>query len=95
MEKLLALLAKIPPDKQGHALVGAIIFALASLLLSPFVPPALIPLNALLTAAAAGALKEVYDAYHPDQHTCDVWDFYYTTAGGLIGFCAALPYQSL
>ncbi|MBR7777377.1 hypothetical protein [Undibacterium rugosum] len=93
MEKLLALFARIPTDKQGHALGGAFVFAVASLLLSPFVPAAFIPLNALLTAAAAGTLKEIYDAFHPDIHTCDFWDFFATTAGGFIGFVAVLPYQ--
>lgn len=93
MERLLSMLGKIPADKQGHALMGAIIFALANVVLLLFIPPTLVPPQALLIVAAAGALKETYDAYHPDKHTCDFWDFVATTVGGCIGYIAVWPYQ--
>jgi hypothetical protein len=36
--------------------------------------------------AVIAALKEIYDALHPDKHTADFWDWVATTLGGLVGF---------
>ncbi|MEQ1665596.1 MAG: hypothetical protein ABL927_09500, partial [Bdellovibrionales bacterium] len=38
-----------------------------------------------LAAVLAGALKELYDSKHPDNHTADIRDFIATSIGGLIG----------
>ena len=92
MEKLLALLAKIPADKQGHALMGVVIYLIASIALLQFVPVTLVAPQALMVVAAVGAFKEVYDAYHPEKHTCDFWDFIATTSGGLLVFIAVHLY---
>ena len=39
----------------------------------------------MMAALAAGALKEIYDRFHPATHTVDVWDFVATAAGGVVG----------
>jgi hypothetical protein len=67
----------MPLDKQSHVLVGAVL-ALAL----GFLFPAWI---GLAVAVVAGALKELYDRFHPATHTCDVADFLATSAGGLAG----------
>jgi hypothetical protein len=94
MEKLLSMLAKIPADKQGHALIGALIFVLASFVLLLFLPMPLVPPQALLIVVVIGALKEIYDAYHPDMHTCDVWDWVATVAGGMLVYIAVQLHMS-
>ena len=45
----------------------------------------------VLTMSAFGILKEVYDHYNPEKHTCDVWDWVATSFGGVFG--AVLIYQ--
>jgi hypothetical protein len=68
---------RVPADKQAHALAGFIIAAV----LTPF-----IGLYAVVVVAIIAALKEIYDALHPDSHTADFWDWVATTLGGLVGF---------
>lgn len=94
MEKILSMLTAIPADKQGHALMGSVIFVLASFILLCFLPAPLVPPQALLVVAAIGALKEVYDAYHPDMHICDVWDWVATVAGGMLVYIAVQLHMS-
>jgi hypothetical protein len=36
-----------------------------------------------LAAVAAGYGKEFYDSKHPDRHTLDIWDSFFTSLGGL------------
>lgn len=67
----------MPLDKQAHLLSG-IALALALGYLFP-------PIYGVLAALVAGALKELYDHFHPDIHTCDVWDFVATLSGGVAG----------
>lgn len=71
------IFTRIPIDKQGHFLGGAVI----SLALGYVFPP----LIGIFAAVVAGALKEAYDSLHPDSHVVDVWDFIATSAGGLAG----------
>ena len=65
---------KIPYDKLLHFAVGAVIAALV-----------VIVTGSLASAGAAvllaGAGRELYDAYHPDTNTADIWDVVATCAG--------------
>ena len=63
-------------DKVTHFLAGASL-ALSLGYLLPVV-------FGLLAAIAAGALKEIYDEFHPETHTVDVMDFLATVAGGIV-----------
>lgn len=65
---------KIPNDKLKHFAAGAAISALVVILTGSL---------ALAGAAVllAGAGREVYDAYHPDTNTADIWDVVATCAG--------------
>ena len=65
----------IPQDKLQHFAGGAILFILAALILP-------LSLSALLVWCVAGG-KELYDRAHPDRHTFDGWDAYWTVAGGV------------
>ena len=64
----------LPYDKLLHFAVGAAITVLV-----------VIVTGSLALAGAAvllvGAGREVYDAYHPDTHTADIWDVVATCAG--------------
>ena len=66
MEKLFILINKIPFDKQQHMLVGVIIFIIMLLFLSPE--------KALVVTSFVAILKEVYDFYHKNTHTSDLFD---------------------
>jgi hypothetical protein len=65
---------KIPYDKLLHFAVGAAITALVVIVTGSL---ALAGVAVLL----AGSGREVYDAYHPDTHTADIWDVVATCAG--------------
>lgn len=67
----------MPLDKIAHFLIGAVL-ALALGYLLP-------PVFGVLASVLAGALKELYDHFHPDTHTVDVMDFVATLAGGCAG----------
>jgi hypothetical protein len=60
-----------------HFLSGFIIAAV----LTPFIGA-----YSILVVAVIAALKEIYDARHPDKHTADFMDWVATTLGGLVGF---------
>jgi hypothetical protein len=82
MEKLFAFFGRLPPDKALHALGGILMFAVGNL-------------HSLLAAAilvvADAILKEVYDSFHSDKHTCDPYDALATCGGGLLGFLCVVP----
>jgi len=64
-------------DKQAHALGGAVIaLALGYVVAASW---------CALAAVLAGAIKELWDYFHPETHTVDVWDFNATAMGGLAG----------
>lgn len=68
---------KLALDKQAHALSGAVIvFACERAGMSL--------IRSVLICITLGLAKEIYDAYHPDTHTCDGWDFVATISGGLL-----------
>lgn len=71
------IFTRIPIDKQAHALGGAVI----ALTLGYIFPP----LWGFAAAIIAGVLKEIWDYFYPETHTCDVWDFVATAGGGLVG----------
>ena len=87
MEKIIAkvnaflsqfcIACKVPCDKQMHMLSGFIIAAV----LTPFIGA-----YSILVVAVIAALKEIYDARHPDKHTADFWDWAATVLGGVVGF---------
>ena len=81
MEKILARLNAIPADKVAHCLGGVILFAIGQLFG-----------YGLLLAVVVGFLKEVYDYFHQDKHTPDVWDWVATSLGGLLGYIIYLGY---
>ncbi len=68
---------KVPVDKFMHFACGFIIAAV----LTPFIGA-----YSILVVAVIAALKEIYDARHPDKHTADFWDWVATTLGGIVGF---------
>jgi hypothetical protein len=67
----------IPADKQQHFISGAIL----GIVLTPFIGA-----YSIVVVAVIAALKEIYDARHPDKHTADFWDWVATVLGGLVGF---------
>ena len=71
------IVCKVPCDKQMHFLSGFIIAAV----LTPFIGA-----YSILVVAVIAALKEIYDARHPDKHTADFWDWVATVLGGVVGF---------
>jgi hypothetical protein len=70
------IVCKVPCDKQMHFLSGFIIAAL----LTPFIGA-----YSILVVAVIAALKEIYDARHPDKHTADFMDWVATVLGGVLG----------
>jgi hypothetical protein len=71
----------LPYDKALHFIVGVLIYAAAHFI-SPVVG------MVAVTIAAVG--KEVYDWFHRDRHTPDVWDAVATIAGGVVGLICGL-----
>jgi hypothetical protein len=71
------LLLKLPYDKALHILVGVLVYAMAH-----FVSPE-VGMAAVVVAAVG---KEVYDYFHRDVHTPDIWDAIATITGGCVGF---------
>jgi hypothetical protein len=67
----------IQEDKILHFLAGLVIYSVFYLVN---------PVLGLFASILAGVLKEVYDSYHPDQHTTDIMDATATIVGGLTAF---------
>jgi len=38
----------------------------------------------VITGFLAGIIKEIYDKYHPEKHTIDIWDAFWTIVGAFI-----------
>jgi hypothetical protein len=70
------LAGKVPVDKFLHFICGLVIAAL----LTPFIGA-----YSILVVAVIAALKEIYDARHPDKHTADFMDWVATVLGGVLG----------
>lgn len=73
----LAFLNDLPDDKAKHLIVGVLVYAIAH-----FVSP-IVGLAAVVVAAVG---KEIYDWFHKESHTPDVWDAIATIAGGVLGW---------
>lgn len=71
----------IPHDKALHFIAGVLIFAVAHF-------GGIWVGMAAVTVAAVG--KEIYDWFHRDKHTPDVWDAVATMLGGLTGFICSI-----
>ena len=76
IENILSKLNAIPADKVMHFASGAILFAAAM----PFIGPRYAMALVILTSIA----KEIYDAFHRDIHTPDVFDALATSLGGAV-----------
>ena len=69
----------IPTDKLLHFIVGVLIYAVMHF--TGFGMAAVV-------LAAVG--KEIYDYFHRDVHTPDVWDALVTICGGVAGYVCTL-----
>ena len=72
----------IQNDKLLHFSGGVILFAAIHFLLPP--------IYALLLVVAIGAIKELWDNFHPKNHSVEVADFTATALGGLVGFICSM-----
>jgi hypothetical protein len=68
--------APLAADKQQHIILGAAVYGAARAF-------GVSPVKALAAAAFVGLGKEVYDHYHPANHTAEIWDAVATGAGGV------------
>ncbi|WP_211452633.1 hypothetical protein [Collimonas antrihumi] len=67
-------LKKVPLDKLLHFLVGGVIAGVVyALFLNQWL--------ALIATVVAGVTKEIYDYFHPDQHTVEWLDVVATVVG--------------
>ena len=81
IEKILSFLNALPSDKIYHCLGGVVLFAIGQLF------------GYGLALAIIGAVtKEIYDYFHPENHTADWKDALATTLGGLLGYIIYLGY---
>ena len=80
IERLLALLNRIPADKVAHFAGGSIVAAVG-FLAGPFV--------SLYLVLAVGLGKELWDSFNP-PHVADPWDLVATLLGGLPVWCAVV-----
>ena len=76
IEAILQRLNAIPADKVAHFASGVILFAAAM----PFIGPRYAMALVILTSIA----KAIYDAFHRDIHTPDVFDAVATSLGGAV-----------
>lgn len=74
----------LPLDKCLHLIGGIIIYDVGHPFLGDWY--AMVP----VIVAAVG--KEVYDKFHPANHTADVYDALATIGGGLLGFSATIHF---
>lgn len=71
----------VAADKQAHFIVGLLAY-----MVFHFVGIGV----ALVVVAAMAIGKEIYDWFHRDRHTPDVWDAVATMVGGVAGFICGL-----
>jgi hypothetical protein len=74
-------LRDVPVDKQGHFIIGLIAY-----MAFHFVEIAV----GFGVVAVLAIGKEVYDWFHRDRHTPDLWDAIATMAGGIAGWICGL-----
>ena len=73
---MLVFFKLVPLDKLLHFLVGGVI---AGVIYALFLNHWL----ALLATVVAGLAKEIYDYFHPDQHTVELLDVVATVVGAV------------
>ena len=73
---------RIPPDKRGHIIAGAIAWAITYPIAMHYTNHALI--YAALSSIVVGIAKEWMDSRDPAHHTVDFWDFVATASPGII-----------
>lgn len=66
----------MPVDKVKHFLAGVLIFTFCFILGSNHV-------FSMVMVIIVGAGKEIYDYYHPQQHTVEAFDLLATILGGV------------
>lgn len=76
IEQVLAKLNSVPADKVAHFASGVILFALLSWI-NPYL--------AFWVVVVAATGKEIYDSFHREDHTPDLWDGFATVLGGVVG----------
>lgn len=76
MKKLMLFIYKLPIDKQQHLYLGAVVGFVLSVFINYWI--------AWIIVMALGGLKELYDHYHPDKHTCEFLDWLATAIGGCV-----------
>ena len=81
MERLLNLFSTIPCDKLGHIVAGLSLYAVGHFVSTMF---------GFVVVLCAAIGKEVYDYWHRDTHTPDIWDAVATVLGGTIGLICGL-----
>lgn len=70
-----------PQDKLAHFAVGVIVFAITH-----FIGP----LVGMLAVVLAAVGKEIYDWFHRNKHTPDIWDAVATILGGTVGLICCI-----
>ena len=74
-------LRNVPADKQGHFIVGLLAY-----MVFHFISVGV----ALIVVAVMAVGKEIYDWFHRNRHTPDLWDAVATMAGGVAGLVCGL-----
>lgn len=82
IEAILSKLNAIPADKVAHFASGVLLYAMTVHWAGPRYALALVIL--------AGVAKEIYDSFHRDTHTPDVFDAVATSLGGVVAFSITL-----
>lgn len=77
---------KLPQDKVDHFIAGCAIALLSCIIFSVFYKPIYTFYISMGMVSLAGLGKELYDYYHPENHTADIFDALATLAGG---FCVS------
>ena len=71
--------AQLAQDKRDHIVIGMAVYGTTRALGGT-------PAQALAAAAIVGVGKEVYDHYHPANHSAEIWDAVATIGGGVTLF---------
>jgi len=75
-------LPMLKQDKANHLVYGLIIFGLFKIIFTPLI--------GIIMCTIFGISKEIYDSFHKDKHTSDIYDAIATIAGGIIGLLILL-----
>lgn len=70
-------LPMLKQDKANHLIYGLIIFGLFKVIFNPLI--------GIMMCTIFGIFKEIYDSFHKEKHTTDIYDAISTIVGGIIG----------